>query len=70
MHDRILNGEFERKQGVPVRVRPRAPWLYSYGFESYVRIVSPTVSAKRLFRPRIHQGLDVRGVACSRCRQL
>ena len=21
-------------------------------------------------RPRIHQGLDVRGVACSRCRQL
>ena len=26
-------------QGVPVRVRPRAPWLHSYGFDSYVRIV-------------------------------
>lgn len=29
----------------------------------------PTVSAKRLFRPGIHQGLDIAGVACSRDRQ-
>ena len=27
------------QQVVPVRVRPRAPWLYSYGFDSCVRIV-------------------------------
>ena len=28
------------------------------------------VAAKRLFRPRIHHGLDIAGVACSRDRQL
>ena len=32
-----------------------------------MRIVSPTVSAKRLFRPGIHQGFDVRGVALYTC---
>ena len=50
---------------------PFAHWVMEQQIEAINRFnARQIVSATRLFRPRIHQCLDIAGVACSRDRQL